>query len=428
MKRERWTIEDVQSLPPGEDDRFDRKAFPENLGDLPSLLSKHVSAFANSGGGHLILGVGDKGDLTGCPVRAKGRQGIKEYVERVVAEAVDPPVRGFRVHQIDLPGEPELDPERCLLVIDIEDSDAAPHQCRSPINYYYRVGSESKPAPHFQLELLRGRRRRPSLKIEGWQARALGLLRRDGELFMIGSIDAHIVNTGLLAARGLTTLCTGTAPEDQFRLWPDGISPSYLVRRERERLLPLSRTRLGTVFELHLPRSYSESDRPSAGLAAGAARDIAVECRLIGEDFVGEPVPVPLASLLGEVRFSNAVEHLRAYSDGPGTGMAGWGMGYGYLKIQRYQQGYRVDVDIKNNSLSDYEAVYFELRPVSGTSRGFYSTNLGICSSLRAKEARNYSKLLPDARDLEGEWTLVARDVRPRPTLLLGERWLPIEP
>ena len=59
-KQERWTEEEVNGLPAGEHDYFERKSglLFENPADRSPLLdnlSKAISAFANSGGGHLVL-------------------------------------------------------------------------------------------------------------------------------------------------------------------------------------------------------------------------------------------------------------------------------------------------------------------------------------------------------------------------------------
>ena len=65
VKREKWTEDQVVELPAGEHDYFERKSgklFDRNdRNDLLDDLAKAASAFANSGGGYLILGVSDAG-------------------------------------------------------------------------------------------------------------------------------------------------------------------------------------------------------------------------------------------------------------------------------------------------------------------------------------------------------------------------------
>ena len=62
QKRETWTEADLDALPPGESDDFDRKSgkgYIDNLGAFLDTIAKAASAFLNSGGGSLILGVSE---------------------------------------------------------------------------------------------------------------------------------------------------------------------------------------------------------------------------------------------------------------------------------------------------------------------------------------------------------------------------------
>ena len=65
-KRPQWTEADVLALPAGEHDEFDRKSgVLVGQGGFYNNLGKALSAFATSKGGHLVLGVTDKGVLDG---------------------------------------------------------------------------------------------------------------------------------------------------------------------------------------------------------------------------------------------------------------------------------------------------------------------------------------------------------------------------
>jgi hypothetical protein len=58
VKRERWTEADLDELPAEEPDVFDRKAgqlFDTGQDNFLNSIAKALSAFANSGGGSLIL-------------------------------------------------------------------------------------------------------------------------------------------------------------------------------------------------------------------------------------------------------------------------------------------------------------------------------------------------------------------------------------
>ncbi len=154
----------LTTMPQGEDDRWEVKSVslldPSKKNDLKKELGKQVSAFANSGGGNLILGISNGGKLEPCPENV-GRQVMKDYLSTMVEQSVEYPIRHFRVHRIPFTG----DPSKSVFVVAIEDSPAAPHQSKEDRTYYYRIDGHSKPAPHFHVELLRNRVTKAVLKI-----------------------------------------------------------------------------------------------------------------------------------------------------------------------------------------------------------------------------------------------------------------------
>jgi hypothetical protein len=155
-KRDSWTEDQVLALPLGEPDAFDRKSgrllskpnFEEDLG-------KALSAFANSGGGHLLLGVEDDGTFDGVPwMTKKGRTTTREWLEQKIPALLDRPLQDFKVHEV-VPSSPSGIPAgQVVIVIDVGDSNLAPHQNASNRIYYHRVGGHSLPAPHFYLDIL----------------------------------------------------------------------------------------------------------------------------------------------------------------------------------------------------------------------------------------------------------------------------------
>lgn len=165
-KRIRWIEDDVLSLPSGEHDYFDRKSGALLTdSEFQKKLAKALSAFANSGGGHLLLGVKDDGTFDGVPEIHKGRQSTREWVEQVAPNLVSYPLQDIRVHQVE-PSIPSAIPSgKVVIVIDVGDSNLAPHQSIFAHIYYHRVGGHSTPAPHFYLETLRGRERYPSREV-----------------------------------------------------------------------------------------------------------------------------------------------------------------------------------------------------------------------------------------------------------------------
>jgi hypothetical protein len=165
-KKERWSEEEVLLLPAGELDYFDRKSGAiVNDSDFQKKLAKALSAFANSGGGSLILGVRDDGKIDGVPKVYKGRASTREWLEQAIPNLLSYPLQDFRVHEVD-PTTPTTIPSgNVVIVIDVGDSERAPHQDTFTKLYYHRVSGHSEPAPHLYLESLRLREKYPSREI-----------------------------------------------------------------------------------------------------------------------------------------------------------------------------------------------------------------------------------------------------------------------
>jgi predicted HTH transcriptional regulator len=95
LKRERWAEAEIEDLPAGEHDYFDRKSgllFEKT--HFEDVVAKALCAFANSGGGHLILGVDDRGIPDGLP-RLKGRTPMRESLEQKIPRLIDFPLQDF---------------------------------------------------------------------------------------------------------------------------------------------------------------------------------------------------------------------------------------------------------------------------------------------------------------------------------------------
>jgi hypothetical protein len=204
VKRERWTEDDVAALPLGEHDYFDRKAGAlfdsADKNNLLDVLAKEGSAFANSGGGHLVLGVTNDGNFDGVPRLISGRTSTRDWLEQKIPELLDYRLNDFRVHNI-VRGELSNIPEgREVIVVDFADSALAPHQSRRQTAYFYRSAGRSIPAPHFYLELLRQRLTSAALEFElntalvehGWE--------HNGSLFLRIALQFAIKNVGRIAA------------------------------------------------------------------------------------------------------------------------------------------------------------------------------------------------------------------------------------
>ncbi|WP_447963975.1 AlbA family DNA-binding domain-containing protein [Nitrospira sp. Ecomares 2.1] len=123
-------------------------------------IGKDVSAFANSVGGLIFYGVKcDPND----PTKPKAITGLEprniETFDRVVNSSIHHPIKGIKKKLI-----PDHNPQ--VMLVYVPQSDESPHQNAGDNKYYVRLGSESKPMPHYLVELYFGKRRKPKLFIK----------------------------------------------------------------------------------------------------------------------------------------------------------------------------------------------------------------------------------------------------------------------
>lgn len=168
--------DDVLSLP-AEGGAIERKGsalldltLPEaKEDDVLDTLAKQLSAFANSGGGKLLYGLTNAGlvDRGGVSRIIKGRQSTKEWIEDVIPNLTELEVLGANVYEILPKGSGSvLAQGKALYVIDIPDSERAPHQSTRDWLYYVRIGSKSRPAPHRIIEDIRTRAKFPNVTLK----------------------------------------------------------------------------------------------------------------------------------------------------------------------------------------------------------------------------------------------------------------------
>lgn len=240
VKRESWTEEQVTELPPGEHDYFERKSGKlfdaSDRNSLLDTLAKAASAFANSGGGHLLLGVTDAGDFNGVPRIWSGRTTTRDWLEQKVPQLLDYRLNDFRVHVVACSASSGIPPERDVLVIDFGDSALAPHQSTRDHTYYYRSAGRSLPAPHFYLELLRQRQTSPVLdfeltgaEVEAWLHQGMPMLRVDAK-FLIENKGRVAAYKWALIARTLDQIPDGRGDDYHFGAIPGATGRTTSVR------------------------------------------------------------------------------------------------------------------------------------------------------------------------------------------------------
>src|SRR5581483_2547281 len=168
-----WNEDDVWALPPDENDAFERKG--AQLLDLTSgadqnkvldELSKQLSAFSNTGGGQIVYGVTDNGEVDNGGIARTVKGNTKAWLEDVIPILTDFEIVGCNVYEIQPKASgSKLAPGKSIYVVDIPDSDRAPHQATRDRKYYVRLGGRSQPAPHRLIEDIRNRQKHPSLDV-----------------------------------------------------------------------------------------------------------------------------------------------------------------------------------------------------------------------------------------------------------------------
>jgi hypothetical protein len=114
-------------------------------------LSKQVGAFANGAGGRIFVGLDDSGVVDGGVPRNL-RSGCRAWLEDLVPNAVEPPLRSCNVFEVVGQGpESRIRPGHAVYVIDVPASDHAPHQSKDN-RYYLRIAGKSRPMGHVHVQ------------------------------------------------------------------------------------------------------------------------------------------------------------------------------------------------------------------------------------------------------------------------------------
>jgi len=173
-----WDEDYLDKLPVGEFDWLEvkgRRAVDLTLTrvrerDVRHNLSKAVCALANSGGGVIVLGLSNpenewQVDDGGIDLRMK-RPNTREWLEDIIPTLVDLPLTSLNVYAMRrASADSQIQAGRGVFVLDIADSEQAPHQAIDN-KYYARVGGKSRPIGHRLVADILGRRRYPKIELE----------------------------------------------------------------------------------------------------------------------------------------------------------------------------------------------------------------------------------------------------------------------
>jgi len=164
-----WNESHLSDLPHSETDNYEYKS--SRIQEDRNFWSKlkheiHVaaSAFWNTGGGLLIIGVDDNGEIDGGIPKKIGNQKLRDWVDQLLMD-VEPP-GDYTVGIIRRDSEDSrIDKHNVVLVIGFEESYNLPHMAPD-YKYYIRAGAHSVPASHYLVESMRARRgiTRPMLR------------------------------------------------------------------------------------------------------------------------------------------------------------------------------------------------------------------------------------------------------------------------
>lgn len=226
-RRERWTEGEVLALPSGEHDYFDRKSGrlfgsspASNRSAIGDTVSKALSAFCNTEGGHLVLGVADDGTLDGVPAQV-GSTSTRDWLEQQIPNLVEPPLHEFRIHNVEKSAQSRIPIGREVVIIDVEDS-LEIRQATDHV-YYYRAGGRSVPAKHSYLEQRR-QRMRPKLDFKLTGVKPINAYQHLGGIFLETEFQFIVENVGQMAAEKWHLAPVGANIESEFQ-------PDYFFNR-----------------------------------------------------------------------------------------------------------------------------------------------------------------------------------------------------
>jgi len=146
------------------------------LDKVKNQLGKHLSAFANTSGGLLAIGIKENKrkrvafTANNYPLSRVNLQ----HLQRAISTSLEPKIE-FYVELVEM--ERAKSAAKGIILIFIEQSMTPPHQVINNRTYYFRHGESSNPAPHSLVSALFRFRKKPNLKIDVIKVRSSENLR-----------------------------------------------------------------------------------------------------------------------------------------------------------------------------------------------------------------------------------------------------------
>ena len=191
----------LQIIPQNENAEWEYKSAlvfdPQRFNEFKrQRLGRIVSSFANSGGGYLLLGKQDNAAVFESVPMNEGRATMIDHLSLVMSQSVTPHYKDFEIARVPISGRAG----ESVLVVAFRDSFAAPHQSNFETNYFYRLPGRIEPAPHFHLELLRGRTTRAVLKIKEVRHEVTSVNEENDRMRLHIALNVQVENISLQSA------------------------------------------------------------------------------------------------------------------------------------------------------------------------------------------------------------------------------------
>ena len=110
-----------------------------------SEIAKDVSSFANNNGGKIIYGVAEKDELPNS-INWIDSKGVKERIECVILDHIQPEIKGFNIYSIENP----KNNSQAIFIVDIPESYDAPHMANH--RYYIRRNFKSEYMEDYEVK------------------------------------------------------------------------------------------------------------------------------------------------------------------------------------------------------------------------------------------------------------------------------------